>query len=189
MAPLMARARSFAFLLGLIAGLMAPGAALAQNAEGQGIGVIDAQRIYREATAVKALQQLIDQQRNVFQGELRDKEKALRDADQELARQRTILSADAYSKRRNELEGQVAALQNEVRGRKEKLDKVFAEGMQQVRAALVAVSTEIAEQRKLFLLLEKSSVVLVRPDLELTEEALQKLNQRLPKVTLPAAQN
>ncbi len=189
MGPLKVRALAIASVLGVIAGLLMPGVLLAQSQEIQSIGVIDAQKIYLEATAVKTLQQNIDRQRDTFQGELREKEKVLREADQELARQRAILSAEAFNKRRKDLETQVSALQNEVRSRKDKLDKVFAEGMRQVRAVLIEVSKEIAEQKKLFLLIEKSSVVLVRPELEHTEEALRMLNQRLPKVTLPTAQN
>ncbi|MEM7225868.1 MAG: OmpH family outer membrane protein [Pseudomonadota bacterium] len=185
---LTARSRALAGAFGLIAGLLlCP--LLAHGQEAQGIGIIDAQRIYREATAVKSLQQQIDQQRDKFQRELREKEKVLRDADQELARQRAILSADAFNKRRKDLETQVSALQSEVRARKDRLDKAFAEGMKQVRAALIEVSREISEQKKLYLLIEKSSVVLVKPELEHTGEALKKLNERLPRVTLPAVQN
>ena len=189
MSRLWVRILAIAGVLGVIAGGLAPGASLAQSEEVLGIGVIDAQKIYREATAVKMLQQQIDQQRGVFQDELREKEKVLREADQELARQRAILSSDAFNKRRKDLETQVSALQNEVRSRKDKLDTVFAEGMKQVRAALIEVSKEIADRKKLFLLIEKSAVVLVRPELEHSEEALKMLNQRLPKVTLPTAQN
>ena len=175
--------------LGLAAVLLLPAAAAAQSQEVQGIGIIDAQRIYREASAVKSLQQRIDSQRAAFQSELREQEKQLRDADQELARQRAILSSEAFNKRRKELETKVAALQTDLRNRQAKLDKTFTEGMRQVRGVLIEVSKEIAERNNLFLLLEKSAVVLAKPELEYTEEALKMLDQRLPQVTLPTAQN
>ena len=166
-----------------------PASVQAQEGAGQGIAVIDAQQIFREAAAVVALQQEIDAKRKAFQQELNTKEKALRDADAELAGQRAILAAEAFAKKRKELETQVVALQNEVRTRRAALDKTFADGMTQVRSALVEVSQEISKEKSLYLVIEKSAVVLVRPELEITAEALKRLNARLPTVAPAAAQN
>lgn len=162
---------------------------MAQGAGGLGIVVIDTQRIYREAAAVRGLQKKVDDQRSSYQKELRQKEEALRGADQELARQQTILSPEAFAERRRELEEQVAKLQGEVQSRRKDLEKEFALGMKQVQAALVDISREIAEERKSDLVIEKSAVVLVRPELEITQEALKRLNQRLPKIAPPPPQD
>jgi Skp family chaperone for outer membrane proteins len=162
---------------------------LGQDERLLGIVVIDTQRIYREAEAVRELQKRIDDQRSSYQNELRKKEEVLRGDDQELARQRTILSSEAFAEKRRELEEQVAKLQGEVQSRRQDLEKEFALGMKQVQAAMVEISREIAEEHKSDLVIEKSAVVLVRPELEITQEALKRLNQRLPKVALPAPQD
>ena len=151
--------------------------------------MIDTQRIYREAEAVRGLQKKIDDQRSSYQNELRKKEEVLRGADQELARQRTILSSEAFAQKRRELEEQVAKLQGEIQSRRKDLEKEFALGMKQVQAALVQISQEIAEERDSVLVIEKSAVVLVRPELEITREALKRLNQRLPKIAPPPPQD
>jgi Skp family chaperone for outer membrane proteins len=117
---------------------------------------------------------------------LREQERALREADEELARQRSILSPEAYAKKRGELEQRIAALRREARNRKRGLDKIFTQGMTRVQAELAKVAKEIAEERGLDLILSKATVVLVKPKFELTEEAVRRLNARLPD--LPAAQ-
>ena len=61
--------------------------------------------------------------------------------------------------------------------------------MNQVRLALVDIVKEIAQERGADLVLSKANVVLVRPDLEITSEALERLNVRLPGVTLDWPQN
>ncbi len=61
--------------------------------------------------------------------------------------------------------------------------------MKQVQAALVDISREIAEERRSDLVIEKSAVVLVRPELEITREALERLNQRLPEIAPAAPQD
>ena len=150
------------------------------------LAIIDVQKVLRESTAVSALSREIEEQKVQYQEELREQERALRDADQELTRQRSILSPEAYAKKRGELEQRVATLQREARNRKRGLDKVFTQGMIKVQAELTRVAKEIAEERGLDLVLSKATVVLVKPKFELTQEAVRRLNDRLPD--LPAAQ-
>ncbi len=150
------------------------------------LAIIDVQKVLRESTAVSALSRKIEERKLQHQEELREQERALRDADQELARQRSILSPEAYAKKRGELEQRVATLQREARNRKRGLDKVFTQGMIKVQAELARVAKEIAEERGLDLILSKATVVLVKPKFELTQEAVRRLNDRLPD--LPADQ-
>ena len=150
------------------------------------LAIIDVQKVLRDSTAVSALSRKIEEQKVLHQEELREQERALRDADQELARQRSILSPEAYAKKRGELEQRVATLQREARNRKRGLDKVFTQGMIKVQAELARIAKEIAEERGLDLILSKATVVLVKPKFELTQEAVRRLNDRLPD--LPAAQ-
>ncbi len=165
------------------------GIAAAQTGRNPVIAIIDMQRILRESVAVKAMQRDLDQQRASFQAELKQKEEALRNTDQELARQRAVLSADAYAKRRRELEREVAEVQREIQERRKRLDEVFGEGMRQVRLRLIDIVQDIAKDRGADLVLAKATVVLVRPDLEITNEALERLNEELPSVALTVPQN
>ncbi len=163
--------------------------ALAQAAGAPIIIVIDTQRILRESEAVRSIQEQVGEQRNAYQNALKEKEKALREKDQELMRQSTILSAEVFAQKKRELEEQVGALQREIQEKRRALDKVFAEGMKEVQAALVDITRDIAKARKADLVLQRATVVYVRPEMEITEEALQKLNASLSSVSLPALQN
>lgn len=166
-----------------------PTALRAQTAKAPVIAIIDMQRILSESSAVKAMQEQLDARRSSFQQELQKKEEALRKSDQELARQRAILSADAYAKRRQELERQVAEMRREIQERRKGLDRLLNQSMSQVRLRLVDIVKSIAKTRGADLVLAKAMVVLVRPDLEITDEALQRLNAELPSVALPVPQN
>ena len=153
------------------------------------LAIIDVQKVLRESTAVKALSRIIAKQKAQHQDELREQERALRKADRELTRQRSILSPEAYAKKRGELERQVATLQREAQKRKRGLDKGFAQGMAKVQAELTKVATEIAEERGLDLILSKATVVLVKAGFELTQEAVKRLNARLPDLPAVRPQN
>jgi Skp family chaperone for outer membrane proteins len=180
-------------LLSLLAGglvpflwTVVPTAPRAQELAAPVIAVIDLLKVRRDSIAVKALSQRIAEQKARHQDELREQEKALREADQELARQRSILSPEAYANKRVELERRVATLQRDARDRKRALEKIFAQGMSQVQAELTEIATEIAKELGLDLVLSKTTVVLVKPKFELTQEVVQRLNARLP--VLPEVQ-
>lgn len=163
-----------------------PAALRAQELAPPVLAVIDLQKVRRNSIAVQALSKRIAEQKTRHQDELREQERTLRDADQELARQRSILSPEAYAKKRGDLERRVASLQRDARARKRALDKLFAQGMAQVQAELTEVAKEIAKEWGLDLVLTKTTVVLVRPKFELTQEVLRRLNARMPD--LPVAQ-
>ncbi len=156
----------------------------AQEPNSPVLAIIDVQRVMRESTAVKSLSRDIEERKGRYQGELRKKEESLRKADQELLRQRSILSAEAYAQKRGELERKVATHQREARKRKRGLEQLFARGMSKVRSELAKIAKEIAEERGLDLILFKTTVVIVKPEFEITKEAVNRLNTRLPEVPL-----
>ncbi len=158
----------------------------AQEVRSPKIGVIDMQRILRESIAVQTLSSQIEALRDDYQAELRQQEEIFREDDLSLSRQRTTLTPEFYSQRRSELEKRAAELQRKFQERKKELDRLFGQGMSQVQQVLIRVSQEIASEKGLDLLLAKSTVVLVKPDLEITEEALARLNSNLPEVSPPA---
>ncbi len=164
-----------------------PRPALAQ--EGTVIAILDMERILRDSKAATTLRQEIDKQRQVHQTKLQEQEKALRTADQELARQRSVLSAEAFAAKRQELQEQAMGLQQEFVSRQTEMEELFGKGIGQVRNALAEVAKEIAEERGISLILLKATIVLADRDLDITEEALRRLDERLPSVNLTAQSN
>jgi Skp family chaperone for outer membrane proteins len=152
--------------------------------DGTVIIVVDLQRILREAAAVQALQQQLGNAREAFQAEIRQREEELRRLDQELARERPTLPPEVYTERRQDLAEQLAALQSAVQERRRQLDQAMNEGMRQVQSELLPVLQQITEEHGADLMLAKTSIVLVRPELEVTDDALARLNARLPTVTV-----
>ena len=151
--------------------------------------VIDTQRILWESVAVKSIQSQIEKQRSDYQNELKEKEQALRERDQELMRQSTILSAEVFAQKKRELEEELGAMQRQIGEKRKSFNKAFNEAMKQVQTVLVDITRDIAKGRQADLVLQRATVVYVRPEMEITEEALARLNQDLPSVALPALQN
>ena len=94
--------RASIVLLCLLAATALPGVARAQaqsqKTPAAAIVVIDTQRIFREAASLKAVRQQIDQYRAGLKPEIEKQEDALRQEDQELAKQRSVLTPDQATK-------------------------------------------------------------------------------------------
>lgn len=68
--------------------------------------------------------------------------------------------------------------------RRDALERVNAEALEQVKSTLEAIVTEIAGERQLGLILRKDLVVFTAPGMEITEDVLRRLDQRLPTVKI-----
>lgn len=170
-------------LLAVGAGLL-PLAARAQ--ESQTIAVIDVQLILREAKAVQALQNYVTEQRDKVQASISQRESDLRAADQALARDKKNLAPEVYEERRKALADELAKLQADVQEARRQLDQLTNQGMAEIQAALIPIVQEVASERKADIVLSKALVVIVRSDLEITNEVLQRLDAALPAISLGA---
>ncbi len=166
-----------------------PVAADAQVERAPLIGVIDVQAVLRESVAVKTLAERVEAARIAAQQTMRDREEALREADLDLAQRRASLSTDDYRQERSSLEAEGVALQREMQAERRRLDQLFSQGMAQVQQVLQSISQEIAVERELDLILAKTTVIIVKSEFDLTEEALRRLNSRLVDVSSGTAGN
>lgn len=147
--------------------------------------VIDYQRILREAKAAQAIRDQVESRRKLYQDEIAKQEQRLHEADKELARQRSILSAEAFSERRRAFEGEVAGVQRMAQERRRELDQAAAAALNNVRTAMIEVVGELAEARGFNLVLPTSGLLLFSPAIDLTNETLAQLDRKLPNVKVP----
>lgn len=147
--------------------------------------VIDYQRILREARAAKSIREQIDQRREAYQGEIGREEERLREADQAFAKQRSLLTPEALAEKRRDFEKEVVEVQRMVQERRRKLDLASAAALGEVKESLIEIVTGIAEARGFNLVLPSSEVLFFARSIDLTEEVLAQLDERLPSVRVP----
>ena len=157
---------------------------LAQKARQMGILVLNLEEIRRLSKAVKGIREQISSFRNAFQSGIEKEEKALRVANQELAKKRTILSLEAFAKERRQFEQRVLAVQKLVQKRKRQLDKSRVRAMRAVEKHMNGIVSDIATKRQALLVLRRTDTVLVARDLDITAVVLKRLNKELVKVSV-----
>lgn len=152
------------------------------------IAVIDFQRVVRQSTAGKSVRQQIDERQAEFQKEVKKIQQELEKARSELTERPANMTDEEFEKRRRRMRKRVADLQSLVQRRKRDLDQVFNAGMRQVDLALVEVLKKLAEEQGINLILNagrgRGLVLFAENRIVITDEALRRLDQRLPRVDL-----
>lgn len=149
-----------------------------------GVAILDVQRILHEAKAGQAIQTEIRNREQALKNEIEKRENALLAADQQLAQQRATLSQEEFAKKRNEIRQQLAEVRKYAQAQKAAIVEVAQRGEAQIGQALVEVVKAIAKERGISLVLNRAQVVMFPDQLDITEEALERINARLPSVDL-----
>ncbi len=146
------------------------------------MAVIDMNEVRRNATAVKDIRAQVEKFRTQFQAEIKKEEEELRTANQELGRQRAILSPEAFADERRKFELRLAGVQRKVQQRKQNLDKALNDAMFEVQKSLNKIVVDLAKEHNLTLVLRKEQTVLVATPLNITGVVLQRLDQAVPTI-------
>jgi Skp family chaperone for outer membrane proteins len=149
--------------------------------------VIDYQRILRDAAAARSIREQIESRRMSYQTEISKEEQRLYEADKAFAKQRSVLSPEAFAEKRKAFEEDVSEVQRLVQERRRELDRVAEIALNEVKTALIEIVTGIAEERGFNLVLPSSEVLFFARKIDLTEEVLAKLDSMLPDVVVSQA--
>ena len=148
------------------------------------IGLIDLEGVLRASKGTAKVRELLDKQRLLFQQEFSEREAGLQQREGELTSQRELLSEDAFAEKLAQFEADVATIQKEIQYRREAIDLAFQEAQSKLRRIALEIVTEVAGEKRLDLVLIKDSVLIFRPTLNISDEVLQRLDERTKNARL-----
>jgi Skp family chaperone for outer membrane proteins len=151
------------------------------------IAVIDVQRILQESLAAQSVQKQLEMQRAHFQTETDKEENELRQAEQDLNKERDHLAPTDYTDREQQLNQRFLAVENHVQSRRRVLDQAFSDSMNAVRDNLLRIVQTVAGERGANLVLVKQQALWMDKAFDVTDEVLNRLNRQLPQVAVKMA--
>jgi Skp family chaperone for outer membrane proteins len=161
-------------------------AAEAQSLPPAVIAVIDIQTLQRDSLAAKDIVVQLEKYRSSFQAEITKEEDALRNQEQELGRQRTILTPDAFAERQRQFQQKVADVQRKVQERTRQLERSHAQARNDLGRAIQQIVLQMSQTRQFNMALDKAFVPFTHSGLDITDIVLDELNRKQPKVAVPA---
>ena len=93
-----------------------------------------------------------------------------------------IMAPEAFEVKRIEYEKKVQNYNIERQNKLMSIDTLLAESRNQVLDALKPILEEISNEKGITILLEKNSVLLSEENMDITDEAMKKLNKSLTKI-------
>lgn len=150
------------------------------------VAVVDLTYIAQNAAAAKAVRAQVDKEEAGYRTDFNKRNNELRSAYQELQGQMGLLGPDAQRDRRVAFEQRAADFEREVDFRKRDVQNRANNAMKKVEDALKSVLLDLAAERKLSLILHKEAAPFYNSEMDLTEEAMKRLNAKLPTVKLDA---
>ncbi len=144
--------------------------------------IVDLQQILQDAKAAKAVQAVINQEYSSYTKEVAQQEDELQKSRTELERQRTILAPDAFNTRARDLQQRYDELGQVVQGRRQSLQQSLNEAMVKVKNAALEVIADMVKERRGNLVIEKQAVVFEAEGMDITADAIARLDQKLASV-------
>lgn len=146
------------------------------------VAVIDFRGVLSGSEAAKGIRKTIDARREKFRAQFAQIEKQLREDQQALAQQRPIITADAFEQRARELQSRVRQAQLEAQAGNQQLKRALDKAMDAVQKELFRVVAELAEEAGAGVVLFRSSIVIAVKKLEISQEALKRLNAKVSEI-------
>lgn len=148
------------------------------------IGVINTQKLMRDSKAAQSVRAQMQSKQKAFQAELDATEKKLFEEDQALAKQQNSVEKEAFKKKIADFRERAAKAQREVQQKRLQVDKALAAALENIQQTVVGIVKEVAEEKKITVVLSSNQVLYADSALDLTDEVLQRLNKKLPNVTM-----
>ena len=142
------------------------------------IGLIDIEGVLRASSGAARVRQLLDEQRIAFQQEFAEREAALQQTERDLVERRGELSEAEFAERLAAFEAKVTQIQKEIQYRREAIDIAFQEAQAKLRDLALQIVTELAQEKRLDVVLVRETALIFRPSLNLSSEVLRRLDER-----------
>ncbi len=172
--------RLFYCFLALLFVVCLPFNAMAQSS----VAVVDVRYILGQSDAGKSIHQQRSEIHSKFLAEISKTEQDLREQEQVLLKERETLSSDVFLKKKQEYERNFLETGRLARKKKQALDTMFAEAVDRLKGTLTDIVKAIASERGYNLVLTKQNVIIGAESIDITKEAMMRLNKALPEIKL-----
>ena len=154
------------------------------NAGEVNIAVIDMQRIMSDSLSAKSVQEQVVKTRNKFQDEMTKKEADLAKNNQEISKQQSLLSQEAFEEKLRQFNDKVATVQHDFQTKKAAFDQATIDAAIVIEDAVNDIVAKLAKEKSYSLVIPTSQILYSDNMLDITDYVLKSLNARLTKVEL-----
>ena len=155
-----------------------------EPAQGTRIAYVDVQKVVRDSKAGKDLTKQIKAYSDKAAKKVRPEQTRLEREQQRIAQQRNTLSAAALADKERGFREKVVRFQQRVKNENERLQAGAQESLVEIEEVLEQIYKEVVGKNKIDLLVNAGMVLDADERVDLTDQVIEILDERLPKVNL-----
>ncbi len=149
------------------------------------LGVVDLNEITRKSLMSKDIARQIDSKRKTFRDEIKNEEEKLRSDNDELQKQRVILSPEALQDKFRALQQRQTVLQRKVQQRNQEFIRLRSFATREFEKERAKAVMDVTKKHKFSLVIRRREVVVRAAFLDITGLVLETLNTRKTKFNIP----
>ena len=144
--------------------------------------VVDIQQLEALSIVGKDLRKKIQTKRDALKAEVAKEEKALNNEQKKIMSLKETLSPEEFKVKAQAFDKSFKKKQNETAKKGRAFEKASMEAHSKLREKVVSVVGGIAEEKKYKIVLSRQSVVIVEKSMDITEEAMKRLNKNVKSI-------
>jgi len=146
------------------------------------IAVVNIQQIMKDSTAAKTVRDQLESKQKAFQTEISKKEESLQKEDQELGKQKSVLSKDAFEDKAKAFRTKATDVQKDVQSKKALLDSAFERSLNDIQKSVTDIIADLAKEKGFTVAMPTSQILYADKSLDISADVLERLNKKLPKL-------
>lgn len=145
---------------------------------------IDFKYILNESSAGKKAQNFLKSKLENGLKNLKTKEKKIQDEEKNIIQQKKLISTEEYKKKVNDLRNKVSSLQKERNKLLDEVAKQRTKARNELLKNLNPIVSDYMKEKKIRIVLDKKSILLADENLNITNDIMKLLNQKLKSISL-----
>ena len=146
------------------------------------IGVIDINKILADANAAVKAAEEIEEIAIEIENEIKSSDEEIIKEQNLLIESQSIMAPEAFEAKRIEYESKIQTYNSERQSKLMKIDELIAISRNDILNAIKPILEEISNEKGITIILEKTSIMLNAEKMDITNEALKRLNKSLPNI-------
>ena len=148
------------------------------------IAVLDVVKLLKESKAAVSMKDQLNAVAKKYTDEDLKKQKEIQKQEEELLRQKSTLTPEAFSDRKNAFEKIVIEFNKSSQTKRKALSKAEKDAVSQIEDEVEKIVKNIIETDKITAVFRKSSVILSDNSIDITQKVVDELNKKLSSVTV-----
>jgi Skp family chaperone for outer membrane proteins len=149
------------------------------------IAIVDVQRVLGESAAGKSIQAQLETEGRKIRDQITRLEDELKNGENELKRQRSVMAPDAFNEQAQALQRRQAEAQRIVQDRRDAFTKGQNDAVNVVGDNIRDIVQQLAAERHIGMVLRKEVVMSIADkNMDITDDVIHLLNTKLPSVTV-----